>query len=178
MVSTKPADWEQSQVYFLLSGSLRKQEVRFCQTPWKVNTMTRSRSVHRLTGMQGVLCQHRPLFTCPSCTSSEPVRQLPQGSSLQEFGLILVGGRGREGKSEGRPRVEPVDENGRHTGLPFLKAPKGNSELQSSIDSIYILNKYCYQFDWLYFWIGNTFLWFKTQKLQTGVWGKFFPVPK
>lgn len=95
----------------------------------------------------GFCCQRRPLFACPSHTSSEPVRQLPQGSSLQEFGLILVGGRGREGKSEGRPRVEPVDENGRHTGLRFLKAPKGNSELQSSIDSICILNKYSYQFD-------------------------------
>ena len=64
------------------------------------------------------------------------MRQLPQGPSLQEFGLILVVGRGRERKSEGRPRVEPVDENGRHTGLHFLKAPEGNSELQPSVDSI------------------------------------------
>ena len=76
------------------------------------------------------------LFTCPSHTSSELVRQLPQGPSLQEFGLILVVGGGRERKSEGRPRVEPVDENGRHPGLHFLKVIKGNSELQSSSDSL------------------------------------------
>lgn len=64
------------------------------------------------------------------------MRQLPQGPSLQEFGLTLVVGRGRERNSEGRSRVEPVDENGRQTGLRFLKAPKGNSELQPSVDSI------------------------------------------
>ena len=72
------------------------------------------------------------LFTCPSHASSELVRQLPQGPSLQEFGLILVVGGGRERKSEGRPRVE----NGRHPGLHFLKVIKGNSELQSSSDSL------------------------------------------
>lgn len=88
------------------------------------------------------------LLTCPSHTSSELVRQLLQGPSLQEFGLILVVGGGRERKSEGRPRVEPVDENGRHPGLHFLKVTGETLNCSHQvIHSIYILNKYSYQFD-------------------------------